>query len=276
MTTFNVYHRGPSDTGFTLIQDAVTSKNYSVVGLDKGFEHSFKIGAIQGEVEKISNELRLYVQDADPNWLKRTLLIQGGESAIVNKAPGGAAFYQSTLTLSSDVKNLNATSIFATNKYASAHANVWNAIGSGDFCFSAWVYPTSYPGGGVNNDLFLFGSFNVSPNFAIFLTSGAGQLAFWDGTTQHTVSGGCPLNTWTFIELSRTAGVLRAFYNGVLKNQWTHTRSMGNSGNPNILSNGSGNRNFKGYVDDFSFYKGWGGHIADYTVPNYKAGNFKW
>lgn len=243
-----------------------------------GNTYYYKIRAWRDDVSVVSSEISCLSILADPNWHLTTLLLNANALPFVNSAFVNSVVTNYGVTLSPASK-FGSGCLQLGSGYLTAPASIYSGIGAGDFCMTAWVYPTQYPGGGVNNDMLILGSFSNNPNFVVFLTSGSGSLAFWDGTTQHTVpiSYKCPLNQWSFIEIGRINGVLRMFVGGVLAYTANNSsKYYSNNSDANIGGNGSDNRLFKGRIDDLRFYKGWGGKTTDHAVPSRESANIAW
>lgn len=242
-----------------------------------GNTYYYKIRAWRDDVSVVSSEISCLSIPADPNWNYVTLLLNGDSLPITDSSPSPKTITNNGISLSTG--KFNSAMQFGSNNGLVVPASVYSSIGYGDFCMTAWVYPTSYVGGGIDNDLFIFGSFSNSPTFIVFLTNNNGCLSLWDGTTQHTVpvSFACPLNTWTYIEVGRTSGTLRFFVGGKLAYTVNNSsKYYNNKANAYVGYNGGGNRLFRGRIDDLRFYKGWGGKTEDHDVPTLASGNFVW
>lgn len=244
----------------------------------EGFTYYYKVRVWRGTTSFVSSEVSVVAVLPDPNWHLTTLLLNANALPFVNSAFINNVVTNYGVTLSPESKFGSGCLQFGSG-YLTAPASIYSGIGVGDFCMTAWVYPTQYPGGDVNNDMLILGSFSNNPNFVVFLTSSSGCLAFWDGTAQHTVPTNykCPLNQWSFIEIGRVNGVLRMFVGGVLAYTANNSsKYYSNNSNANIGGNSSNNRLFKGRIDDLRFYKGWGGKTIDHAVPSRESANFMW
>ena len=270
----------PMDVGVlpSPIATGLSTMYYVDTTVVEGETYYYRVVAWRDDVSVVSSEISCLPILNDPNWHLTTLLLNANALPFVNSAFVNSVVTNYGVTLSPASK-FGSGCLQLGSGYLTAPASIYSGIGAGDFCMTAWVYPTQYPGGGVDNDMLILGSFSNDPSFVAFLTSGSGSLALWDGTTQHTVpiSYKCPLDQWSFIEIGRINGVLRMFVGGVLA--YTANNSFkyySNNSDANIGGNGSDNRLFKGRIDDLRFYKGWGGKTEDHDVPTLASGNFVW
>jgi len=132
-----------------------------------------------------------------------------------------------------------------------SHANY--AIGTGDFVVRCWIYPTSFPSAaGIWN----MGSFVPELYF-----DSSGTL-FWYSTGPTSSAGAIVLNSWQYVEATRTSTTARIFVNG------TQVGTNTNSTNyPAATFNIGGTDAYVGYIDEFQFVVGQAGHTTNYTAP---------
>lgn len=107
-----------------------------------------------------------------------------------------------------------------------AHADF--AFAKGDFTVEAYVYKTSYTGGGVANDETIFGSYGAG-SIAFFLDNATGQPKTWGAITS---SIAVPLNKLTHVVWCRSNGVFRIFVDGTLGYEKVYPFSITNITNP--------------------------------------------
>ena len=139
--------------------------------------------------------------------------------------------------------------------------------GTGDFTLEAWVYPTSIPGGGVNNDMCVFGHFG-SPSMFFFLDNATLAPKLWNGTSTMASDTGLNINQWHHIAFSRTSGTLKIFTNGEVgySASYTFDHSATTTSLTGKSSAGS-NRYFYGYIADLRFVKGTGVYTTEFAPP---------
>jgi len=137
------------------------------------------------------------------------------------------------------------------------------ALGTGDFTIEVWVYPMSSTGtqgimgigvGGTTGDLQFFYNFSGNTNKV--------TLNCTNGTTATSIAS-VPLNQWTYVAFSRTAGSLRLFINGTLD----RTLAYADNFNKNVVSVGRSYSNlnqeyFNGYIQDLRITRGIGRNIT--------------
>ena len=141
------------------------------------------------------------------------------------------------------------------------------ALGTGDFTLEAWVYPTSAPGGGVNNDMTLFGHFG-SPTMFFFLDNATLAPKLYNGSTTVGSSIGVSDNAWSHVAFSRTSGTLKIFVNGVEGYSASYTFDHTSTASPYTgKSNVTSNRYFHGFISDLRLVKGTGAYTSDFTPP---------
>jgi hypothetical protein len=135
--------------------------------------------------------------------------------------------------------------------YLSAGSNSAFAVGTGDFTFQVWVYPTAYtsPVGAI----FDTGSGVGSGRFSVVLYAN-GILRVDNNTNLLSSSSALPLNQWTFISIIRSSGTMNMYFNGTsvasgsITNNFTETQG--------IIGKTVDNYYFQGYISNFSLVKG--------------------
>lgn len=141
------------------------------------------------------------------------------------------------------------------------------ALGTGDFTLEAWVYVTSIPGGGVNNDMCIFGHFGT-PSMFFFLDNATLAPKLWNGSSTMASGTGLSVNEWHHIAFSRTSGTLKIFTNGEERYSASYTFDHTATTAPYTgKSNSSSNRYFYGYIADLRLVKGTGVYTAEFTPP---------
>jgi hypothetical protein len=146
-------------------------------------------------------------------------------------------------------------------------------FGTGNFTVEAWIHPTSLAadgniigGVGPTNDDFTF-----ALRSATQLSIGRSWIA-WDSTTSGFTFS---TNTWYHVAVSRTAGVVKIFVNGVEYFSGANTLSY-NIQNTYVavgarqLTSGveSYGYFFRGYIDELRVTKGIGRYTAAFTPPS--------
>jgi hypothetical protein len=146
-------------------------------------------------------------------------------------------------------------------------------FGTGDFTVEAWIHPTSLVAdgsilGGVGPTN---GDFTFALRSATQLSIGRNWIA-WDSTTSGFTFS---TNTWYHVAVSRTAGVVKIFVDGVEYFSGANTQSY-NIQNTYVavgarqLTSGveSYGYFFSGYIDELRVTKGIGRYTAAFTPPS--------
>lgn len=134
-------------------------------------------------------------------------------------------------------------------------------IGTNDFTYEAWIYPTGNPGWGSiispNYGANGIGFFWHSPGNLV--AYGNGNLLSWADILQQ--------NVWQHVALTRENGVLYLYHNGIkygssAANTYDLTDTLYKVG-----SNSSGGEVFIGYIRDARIVNGTAVYTSNYTVP---------
>lgn len=136
-------------------------------------------------------------------------------------------------------------------------------IGTSDFTFESWVYPTR----GIGQvETFFAGiatsELNISRNASGYLTAGT------NGAVIVTSSAIVPTTTWTHIAVSRDDGVLRMFINGALVGSGASVGSFTFATVSLLGAAGTGRTNlYQGYMDDVTISLGDAKYKEAFTLP---------
>ena len=138
-----------------------------------------------------------------------------------------------------------------TGDYLSAGSNSSFAVGTGDFTFQVWVYPTAYTS--PVSAIFDTGSAVASGRFSVVLYSSG--LVYVDNNTNLLISSSTlPLNAWTLISIIRSSGTMTMYFNGTsvvsgsIANNFTETQSY--------IGRTVDNYYFQGYISNLRLVKG--------------------
>jgi hypothetical protein len=147
-------------------------------------------------------------------------------------------------------------------------------LGTGDFTIEGWIYPIAVGTGSYQYPVLfsLGGSDGGSPgHFSMYINHPAGQNMFYYHGVSYINGGTNPVTgAWSHVALTRTAGTMKYFINGV--QQWTSsvTAAIGNSTDTFTIGIRTGNTGqcaFYGYMQDFRITKGVGRYTANFTPP---------
>ena len=148
------------------------------------------------------------------------------------------------------------------------HDSGWQ-FGTGDFTVEAWVYPNTIPGGGVNNDMTVWGHFGSTRTMFFYLSNADLGPVLWDGSSGHGSSLKAKLNQWTHIAWVRSSGTMKTYVDGKLGGTTTSYTTNFNEGTkyPWIGASEFSNRYFHGYISDLRVVKGTAVYTTTFTPP---------
>jgi len=261
------FNEATKPTPLTVLANDV--RTYIDTSVQIGKPHYFAISSVKNGLEKLSpiNVLHL---ETDPNYSKLACALVMNTTTVTD-VTGRSTFANNGRAALDNVYKLASK---PTLKFSSAsnffdvYSNL--SFGTGDFCIRCWVRLDSYPGGGGNNDMSIV---DLQNGFFLYCHNTTGELRMWDGTASVGLNGGSagilPLNTWSFIEASRTAGVFRLFLNGKMLGSVNYTRNLSSVSYARVGGSTYMNttRFMRGNIARLSIYRGWGGHTSDYIPP---------
>lgn len=166
----------------------------------------------------------------------------------------------------------------ATSSYISTPATADFNFGTGDFTVEAWVNYTALPtqtaawGGSTYSTwgvVWETGSTNLADGQQLRCNNT--QIAYGvDDSTVLSGSHGMTANTWNHIAVSRNAGTIRLFVNGVVVASAAYAGNLPNSlGSTMYLGSETGQgAPHNGYIDEVRVTKGVGRYTATFTPPS--------
>jgi len=149
-----------------------------------------------------------------------------------------------------------------SSQYLTAPANTALSMGTSDFTWELWVYPTTTPSGlSTLSNQFLFGyrsGNDTSPYLT--LNSGSGgtnPIILFSGDTTNFLSTTFPaLNTWHHIAITRSGTALRMFLNGALVSSTTNSTNFSDANTRYIGAINGTPYYFSGYISNLRIIKG--------------------
>jgi hypothetical protein len=199
------------------------------------------------------------------------------ESATIkgSGSPKSLTRFGDTKTVTAISKYYGSSGLFdGTGDYLSVAASADLQLGSSDFCFEFWWYPTS-----TGRQALYHGSIGTDWSIAIDYSSVSSQkLGIWassNGTSWNMISsdsggnGICnmtvPQNTWNHIAFTRGGNTFRVFLNGILDKEITASGTIidrsGSAAGIGVWWSTGAMSQVTGYLQDFRIYKG----VAKYT-----------
>jgi hypothetical protein len=201
----------------------------------------------------------------DPYFSSVSLLLHGDGS--------GNTFVDSSPTPKTITTAGNATQSTTQSKWGgqsiyldgSSHLSVANNaafdLAGVDWAIEAWVYYTSLSG--EQNLLEQFTP-DSGPGWTLYKKTD-NTFEFFTGSQPLAFSVGPTINTWHYLAISRTSGVIRAYMDGTLRA--TLTGDCSSSSQPLYIGVRSGSVNrMLGYIDDLRITKGSGRGFTGSTI----------
>lgn len=130
-------------------------------------------------------------------------------------------------------------------------------IGTADFTFKCWIYPTSVSGNGVFFDGRGIGG--VTTNTILIYRNGS-SITFNTAGADRITGGSISINTWNWVAVTRESQVNRLWVNGTYIGTYTDSISMTFPSNrPTTGGNGysASSDHFAGYMEDMQMYIGY-------------------
>ena len=176
-----------------------------------------------------------------------------------------------TITSSGKYYNARLTFLQSEGDYLTYTASSDFNMGTGDFCFEAWIWPDNTQ---TTNPRIVGQTLNSSGNWDIYLegSSGTSPISMMGGS--YSLGVAFPSSsTWHHFAIIRRSGLVQAFINGIpsttiisFSSNWgSSTDTFG------ISKIGSAtNYNFNGYMNDIRLYKGTSKYQigVPFTPPN--------
>lgn len=159
--------------------------------------------------------------------------------------------------------------------YLTAPSDVDFDMGTGDFTYEAWIYPTSVSGSfrtilsrqqtGDTAPAFQFRITDTSKLQAVFRANGGSAATV-------TSSGNISANTWTHVALVRSGSTARLFIGGSQDGSGTITTNYNPTSSQalsigGLLISSTPSAYFVGYIDDLRITKGVARYTANFTPP---------
>jgi hypothetical protein len=154
-----------------------------------------------------------------------------------------------------------------SNSYISAPTSAAFGMGTGDFTFEGWFYPTSTTTLFAN--LFNFGTYASGVLLRIAGSGTGGDSVYFSNSQvlESLTNSNIPINAWTHVALVRSSGTVYLFINGtILYQQSSVTTNLGSTQTMTIgksahIAAGTNSDVWTGYIDEVRVTKG----VARYT-----------
>ncbi len=153
----------------------------------------------------------------------------------------------------------NGSGLFASTNVISTPGHADFAFGTNNFTIEAWVMATSTP---ASRDIASTARNNDGDISWIFGTDANNRIRFLTWITViATSTTALANNAWYHVAVTRSAGTVRLFINGVLEATAASTQNFTNVANALWISNATGASSWPGYIDNLRITKG----VARYT-----------
>jgi len=148
--------------------------------------------------------------------------------------------------------------------YLNAPNNTAFQIGTGDFTYECWLYPTNL--GGSQKIGFVTGS---SGGFGFGLWTNTIQYGHTDIANLYSfTASGMINNQWIHFAVSRASGTMHSYVNGVRVDSRSNSTNFSSYDKASIGGYYDGSQGFTGYISDAKFTKGTGVYTGTtLTVP---------
>jgi hypothetical protein len=155
-----------------------------------------------------------------------------------------------------------------TGDYLSFTNNASTNLGTGDFTYEAWIYPTALSS---YNMLFASGASNHYLALTWGATSSIYNLNAYNGAVSvGSTPATIPINQWVHIAYVRISGTLYYYVNGIANGSSAFSGTFGDStGTATIGYNTAyaGSYYFNGYMSNVRMIKGTGIYTGNFTPP---------
>lgn len=213
----------------------------------------------------------------DPYWSNVILLITGNGINGSTTIPDVSSYARSVTVfgntqISTVQSKWSSSSILfdGNNDYLYLPNSATGVMGTGDYTFELWVYPSSWSTTPV---LIEYGRQSVGPTAGIefYVSTTGGKLDIYGGSTLNTllISSGSniPVSSWTHIALTRASGSTKLFFNGVQSGSTTTDTTDYTQATTWIGAYIGGSASLSGYINDLRITKGVARYTANFTPP---------
>jgi len=157
------------------------------------------------------------------------------------------------------------STLFSGSSYITIASNALFTIGTSDFTFEVWIYPTALPA----SQAMLLSPWNNGNGWQIFLDS-TGKI-FWQISTSDNNNANntatVSLNVWTHVAWTRTGGFCYTFLNGIQVTNNANSSNNTSNGTIYIGSQGA-SLYFTGSMSNMRFIKGGTALYSSNFVPS--------
>jgi hypothetical protein len=242
---------------------------------------SIVILATDLETQTNTQTFTLSIIISDQYWQYNSLLLNGETTVKPFNADASTNTFEVAVLGDTRPSNVNPYSngfysnyFNGSTDYFTVPANSALSMGTGDFTWEMWIYPTTAPSGtSTLSNQMLFGyrsGSDTSPYLSY--NSGAGgtnlNVAFEGDTTTFINSNATlTLNQWNHLAVSRSGTALKMFINGAVVGSVTNSTNFSDASLRYIGAMNSTPYYFPGYISNLRIVKGTAVYTAAFTPP---------
>lgn len=213
-------------------------------------------------------------ETSDTYYNSTSLLLHGngtnGSTTFIDSSSSNKTVsYTGTIQISTTKKIYGSGSIYKGTtgaNYLSVSSDTSLNMGTGDFTWECWVYPTALANWSFiltksSDTSFLALSMGFMANGSLIINMGSA-----DGVTPGTDLGSIKVNQWQHYAVTRQGTTCRVFIDGIKKFTWTNSSDLTNS-IPFRVGYHENATAFTGYIDDIRITKGVARYTEGFTLP---------
>jgi hypothetical protein len=272
------YSSNNGSTWATFSRSASTATSATVTGLTNGTAYLFRVAAVNGigtgAYSSASSSLTVN-GDTYFNSVSTLLHFDGANNATTftdtSSTPKAFTAYGNAKISTAQAK-FGASSLYldGSNSYISCASSSDFGMGTGDFTFEGWFYPTANID--TFGNLMNFGTYATGVLLRIAGASTGGDFLYLANTqlmsSSRLTTTSIPTNAWTHVALVRSSGTVYVFINGtILAQQSGVTSNLGTTqpmtiGKDAHIASGTNSDVFVGYIDEIRVTR-----VARYAAP---------
>lgn len=271
-----------SDSSFTVVKRTITAATatatYSEVSqiADFGIAQTntyvrlYQMSSVVGR--GYPNTMSLVAQGGFPYWSSVGLQlpmtgVNGSTVFTVSKGVAPTVFGDAKISTTRSPFVSSALFDRVNDYIAMPTSSDW-AFGTGDFTVEAWVFVTSLPGGGVTNDMTVFGRLTTPPFIYCYIDNTTGIPVMWNNSVGVSHVTAVTLNAWNHVAWTRASGTARVFLNGVLGNTvGSYSTDLTSTTEYNIGGTVAASRFFGGNMGPVRVTKGVARYTTTFAAP---------
>lgn len=267
--SFSIYRAEQSMDSSNLptpIATGIKDKIYVDSDVIEDKTYFYRVASIKGGQQKLSDEISVTSSTASQYT---TSLLHFDQDFTDQK---GVTWVNNGVTIDKTIKKFgDASAYFNGSSFLTAQNTAIAQIETGDFTIEFWCYPTRV---NLSQDMTIWGYGTSSgQGVNLFLSKSNATPGWWDGynSDYFTTGQSLVLNTWHHIAYCRKNGVLMCFINGIKYTlSSAHTRSLSPTSNIKVGGNydGTGEKGFYGYLDEFRILVDLCAYTENFTPPS--------